>query len=123
MSHYTKQLRRNQRRRNRSKRTSRYHILRPRLVVHRSNKHIEAQIINDFEGKTLVSGSSQNKDIQDEISKAVNKTDVSRLVGGYLAKKAKKKKIKEVVFDRNGYPYHGRIKALADAVREGGLKF
>ncbi|MEE2765785.1 MAG: 50S ribosomal protein L18 [Candidatus Neomarinimicrobiota bacterium] len=122
MSQFTKQLKRNQRRRNRSKRTSMFHVSYPRLVVYRSNNHIQAQIINDFEGKTLVSGSSRDKDLSDKISKKATKTDVSRLVGENLAKKAKKKKIIQVVFDRNGYPYHGRIKAFADGVRKGGLK-
>jgi|TARA_Y100001949_G_C15888222_1_gene286899 large subunit ribosomal protein L18 len=99
-----------------------FHVSYPRLVVYRSNNHIQAQIINDFEGKTLVSGSSRDKDLSDKISKKATKTDVSRLVGENLAKKAKKKKIIQVVFDRNGYPYHGRIKAFADGVRKGGLK-
>ena len=122
MSQFTKLLRRSERRRNRSKKTSMYHALYPRLVVYRSNNRNEAQIINDFERKTLVSGSSMDKEIQDKIKKKVNKTEVSRLVGDNLAKKAKEKKISQVIFDRNGYPYHGRIKAFADGVRDGGLK-
>ena len=94
--------RRNERRRNRSKKTSRLHPGRPRLVVYRSLKHFEAQIINDFEGQTLASASSRDKDIKSAIKKAENKTDISRIVGGALANKAKSNKIGPVVFDRNG---------------------
>ncbi|MBT3501750.1 MAG: 50S ribosomal protein L18 [Candidatus Marinimicrobia bacterium] len=115
--------RRNERRRNRSKKTSRLHPGRPRLVVYRSLKHFEAQIINDFEGQTLASASSRDKDIKSAIKKAENKTDISRIVGGALANKAKSNKIGPVVFDRNGYPYHGRVKAFAEAARKGGLEF
>ena len=63
-----------------------------------------------------------DKEIQDKIKKKINKTEVSRLVGENLARKAKENKITQVIFDRNGYPYHGRIKAFADGVRDGGLK-
>ncbi len=111
------------RRRNRSKRAARFKVDRPRLCVYRSLKHIEVQLIDDFKGITLISSSSRDKDIRDAVEKASNKTDVSRVVGAEIAKKAKTKKIKKVVFDRNGYPYHGRIKALAEAARESGLEF
>ena len=114
---------RNLRRRNRSKRNNLLHPERPRLVVYRSNKHITAQIIDDHKGETLVSASSYDKLINKEVSKAKSKIDISSKVGTAIAKKAIENKIKKVVFDRNGYPYHGRIKAVADAAREAGLKF
>ena len=114
---------RNLRRRNRSKRNNLLHPERPRLVVYRSNKHITAQIIDDHKGETLVSASSYDKLINKEVPKAKSKIDISSKVGTVIAKKAIENKIKKVVFDRNGYPYHGRIKAVADAAREAGLKF
>ena len=114
---------RNLRRRNRSKRNNLYHQERPRLVVNRSNKHIRAQIIDDHRGQTLVSASSNDKSMIKDISKAKNKTEISAKIGTVIAEKAIKNKIKKVVFDRNGYPYLGRIKAVADAAREAGLEF
>lgn len=96
---------------------------RPRLSVYRSLKHIYAQIIDDTKGHTLVAMSSLSKEIRDEVRNAKTKTEVSRIVGLALAKKALEKGITKVVFDRNGYKYHGRIKALAEAAREGGLVF
>jgi len=123
MSNYSKNLKRKTRRRNRSKSTSRYHHKYPRLVVYRSNKHFESQIINDFDGVTLISCSSKDSDIKKELSKVKNKTELSVFVGKNLAKAAIKKKIKKVVFDRNGYPFHGRVKAFADAARSAGLEF
>lgn len=96
---------------------------RPRLSVYRSLKHIYAQIIDDTRGHTLVAMSSLSKEIRDQIKDAKTKTDVSRIVGLALAKKAIEKGITRVVFDRNGYKYHGRVKALAEAAREGGLIF
>lgn len=122
MSQHRSVLRRDERRRNRSKRTSRYHSSRPRLVVFRSLKHFDAQIIDDFQGQTVLSVSSKDKSLQSLLKKALNKTDVSRIVGEALAKKAKDSKIKSVVLDRNGYPYHGRVKAFAQAARDGGLE-
>ncbi|MCW0482845.1 50S ribosomal protein L18 [Gaoshiqia sediminis] len=93
---------------------------RPRLNVFRSNKQIYAQLVNDLEGKTLLAVSSLDK----EISAAEgNKTEKAGLVGKALAQKALAAGIANVVFDRNGYLYHGRVKQLADAAREGGLKF
>ena len=114
---------RNDRRRNRSKRNNIAHPSRPRLVVYRSNKHISAQVINDHDGNTLASASSLDKTIEKLVKKAKSKIDVSILVGKTLAERALKNKVIEVVFDRNGYPYHGRVKAVADAAREAGLKF
>tara|TARA_B100000965_G_C19408791_1_gene676674 strand:- start:221 stop:592 length:372 start_codon:yes stop_codon:yes gene_type:complete len=123
MSNYSKNLKRKTRRRNRSKSTSRYHQKYPRLVVYRSNKHFESQIINDFDGVTLISCSSKDSDIKKDLSQVKNKTELSVVVGKNLAKAAIKKKIKKVVFDRNGYPFHGRVKAFADSARKAGLEF
>lgn len=90
----------------------------PRLSVYRSSKHIYAQLINDFEGKTLASAST----IQAKIEKGGN-IDAAKQVGTKIAEQAKAAGIEEIAFDRNGFKYHGRVKALADAAREGGLKF
>ena len=90
----------------------------PRLVVFRSNKNIEAQIIDDVKGVTLVSTSS----VQLKLSNGGN-VEGAKVVGAKIAELAKAKKIEKVVFDRGGYIYHGRVQALADAAREGGLKF
>jgi len=95
----------------------------PRLSVFRSNNNIYAQIINDLEGNTLVSASSQDTDIREQAQKAKSKMEMSKIVGKHLAEKAVDGGIKRVVFDRNGYQYHGRVKALAEAAREGGLEF
>jgi large subunit ribosomal protein L18 len=95
----------------------------PRLVVYRSQKYIYGQIIDDSAHKVLISASNLAKGMTQELKKVKNKTDASRIVGKKLAEEAKKKKIEQVVFDRNGYIYHGRIKAFADGAREGGLKF
>ena len=116
-------LRRKSRRRNRSKSTSMNHSKYPRLVVYRSNKHFESQIVNDFESQTLVSSSSKDKSLKKKLEKSKNKTDISIIVGKNLAQIAKKKNITKVVFDRNGYTFHGRVKAFADAAREAGLEF
>ncbi len=91
----------------------------PRLCVYRSNTNIYAQIIDDVAGKTLVSCSTLDKDVK---TKHANK-EAAREVGTLIAKKAAEKKIKEVVFDRGGYIYHGVVKELAEAAREGGLNF
>ncbi len=93
---------------------------RPRLTVFRSNTDIYVQFIDDSKSVTLASASSLVKDIKEKTS--INKTEQARLVGQLAAKVAVEKGISEVVFDRNGYLYHGRVKALADAAREGGLK-
>ena len=92
----------------------------PRLNVYRSNKHIYAQIIDDVKGVTLAQASSQDKDIANT---SASKVDLATTVGQAIAKKANDKGIKEIVFDRGGYLYHGRVKALADAARENGLEF
>lgn len=92
---------------------------RPRMTVYRSNKQIYVQLVDDISGQTLVSASSKEKEIA---SQKVNKIDQAKLVGKRIAEKAKEKGIESVVFDRNGYLYHGRVKNLADAARESGLK-
>ena len=91
----------------------------PRMTVYRSNKQIYVQLVDDVSGQTLVSASSKEKEIA---SQQVNKIDQAKLVGKRIAEKAKEKGIESVVFDRNGYLYHGRVKNLADAARESGLK-
>lgn len=93
---------------------------RPRLTVYRSNKQIYAQIVDDLAGHTLVSASSQLPEIADQ---KVKKVDQAKLVGKLVAQRALAAGISTVVFDRNGYLYHGRVKSLADAAREVGLKF
>jgi|TARA_B000000437_G_scaffold208879_1_gene177537 large subunit ribosomal protein L18 len=115
--------RRKNRRRNRSKSTSMFHEKYPRLVVYRSNRHFEGQIINDFESKTIISASSKDSSLKKAIASSKSKTEVSIIIGQTIAKKAIDSRIKKVVFDRNGYPFHGRVKAFADAAREEGLEF
>jgi len=95
---------------------------RPRLSVFRSLRHITAQVIDDTAGKTLVSASTLDAELEAQV-KGLKKTDQAKLVGKTLAERAKKAGVKAVVFDRGGYKYHGRIKALAEASREGGLDF
>ncbi len=95
---------------------------RPRLCVYRSLKHIYAQLIDDVKGVTICSVSSADKEIKESIKYGGN-VKAASVVGQAVARKALDKGIKEVVFDRNGFIYHGRIKALADAAREAGLKF
>ena len=90
----------------------------PRLSVYKSNKEIYAQLIDDKEGKTLVAASSREKG-----AAKGTKTEVATAVGKLIAEKAKAAGFEKVVFDRNGFVYHGRVKALADGAREGGLKF
>ncbi|HHP7238743.1 50S ribosomal protein L18 [Longibacter sp.] len=89
---------------------------RPRLSVYRSNKYIYAQLIDDFDGHTLASASSLEEGVDGE-----DPTDESRRVGELLAERAQEKGIAKAVFDRSGYKYHGRVKALAEGAREGGL--
>jgi large subunit ribosomal protein L18 len=90
---------------------------RPRLSVHRSDQHIYAQVIDDTQGVTLAAASSVS------LQKSGTKTDSAKLVGKAIAEAALAKGVKAVVFDRGGFKYHGRVKALADAAREGGLDF
>ncbi len=95
---------------------------RPRLNVFRSNGHIYAQIIDDGSAKTMVAASTLSKEIAAEAMK-LKKTDAAKKVGELVARKAIEKGIDKVVFDRSGYIYHGRVKALADGARGAGLKF
>ena len=91
----------------------------PRLIVFKSNKHIYSQLIDDNKNETILSSSTIQKDF--DVKKTKNKIDASKVVGTDLASKMKKNKISKVIFDRNGYLYHGRVKALADAIRENGI--
>lgn len=95
---------------------------RPRLNVYRSLSNIYAQLIDDVAGKTLVAASSLDKEIKDQTSAAGN-VDAAKLVGELIGKRALENGIEAVTFDRGGYIYHGRVKALADGAREAGLKF
>ncbi len=95
---------------------------RPRLSVFRSSRHIYAQIIDDGKGQTLVAASTLSGEIKDKLS-GLKKADAAKEVGKLLAAKAKVQGIARVVFDRNGFIYHGRVKAVADSCRENGLEF
>jgi large subunit ribosomal protein L18 len=95
---------------------------RVRLSVHRSSKHIYAQIIDDVKGVTLTAASSLEKAMRESLKSGAN-VDAAKAIGKLLAERAKEKGIADVIFDRGGYIYHGRVKALAEAAREGGLNF
>ena len=95
---------------------------RPRLSVIRTNKHIYAQIIDDQNGVTLAAASTLAPDIRDK-ARGGNNTETAKLVGEAIGKRALEKDIKKVVFDRGGYLYHGKVKAMAEAAREAGLEF
>ncbi|MCD4825407.1 MAG: 50S ribosomal protein L18 [Phycisphaerae bacterium] len=96
---------------------------RPRLTVFRSHKNIYAQIIDDEAGKTLIAASTQEKAVSEKVGGSAGNSAAAGVVGEFLANKAVEKGIKQVVFDRNGYPYHGRVRELAEAARKGGLEF
>lgn len=96
---------------------------RPRLVVFRSLKNIYGQLVDDTIKKTITTVSSRSKELQDQLASLPDKSQSARIVGKALANKALSLNIKKVVFDRNGYLYHGRVKALAEGAREGGLMF
>ncbi len=96
---------------------------RPRLVVFRSLKNIYGQLVDDTIKKTITTVSSRSKELQDQLASLPDKSQSARIVGKALAVKALSLNIKKVVFDRNGYLYHGRVKALAEGAREGGLMF
>jgi len=96
---------------------------RPRLSVFRSLNHIYTQLVDDTEGKILSSASTLSKEIESDLKNAKSKVDKSKIVGTLIAKKATENNITSVVFDRGGYRYHGRVKAVAEGAREGGLKF
>jgi large subunit ribosomal protein L18 len=97
-------------------------VHRPRLCIYRSLKYIYAQIVDDAQGKTLVAASTAEKGLRGDLKQAGN-VAASKVVGKAIAERAKAKGIETVVFDRGGYVYHGRIKAVAEAARESGLKF
>jgi large subunit ribosomal protein L18 len=96
---------------------------RPRLTIYRSLNNIYAQIIDDTTGKTLVSASSLTKELASDLTKVKGKVQRGKTIGNYIAKQALKQNINTVVFDRNGYRYHGRVQAVAEGAREAGLKF
>ena len=93
----------------------------PRMTVFRSNKQIYVQVVNDLTGETMVSASSKNKEVASK--KGITKGEQAKLVGKLIAEKSLARGIQNVVFDRNGYLYHGRVRLLAESAREGGLKF
>jgi large subunit ribosomal protein L18 len=95
---------------------------RPRLTVFRSSKHIYAQVVDDMAGKTVAHASTLSRDVRTDVSEAT-KSDAAKKVGAAIAKLLLSQGIDKIVFDRNGYLYHGRVRALADAAREAGLKF
>lgn len=113
----------NQRRRIRIKKNLFGTAQKPRLSVNRSLNQIYAQLIDDVNKTTLVAGSSLSKEISEDLKKAKSKIERGKIVGTFVAKKALEAGITTVVFDRGTYRYHGRVKALADGAREGGLKF
>ncbi|MGA9293610.1 MAG: 50S ribosomal protein L18 [Ignavibacteriaceae bacterium] len=96
---------------------------RPRLTVYRSLNNIYVQLVDDVNGKTLTSASTLSKELNEELKSIKGKTSKSKAVGKFIAKKALEQNISSVVFDRNGYRYHGRVQAIAEGAREGGLKF
>jgi large subunit ribosomal protein L18 len=96
---------------------------RPRLTVFRSLKHVYAQLVDDSSGKTLLSVSDVSKELKEQFRELKGQMARAQQVGKLAAQKAKEKNITQVVFDRNGYLYHGVVKAMADGAREGGLKF
>ena len=111
----------------RRKRRTRFNVKRlskgkPRLSVFRSGKHVYAQVIDDGEGRTLAAASSIDKDLRAKLKTGADK-EAAATVGRVVAERAVKAGVSQVVFDRGGYQYHGRVKALAEAAREGGLKF
>lgn len=95
----------------------------PRLSVFRSSKHITAQVIDDVAGQTLAAASSLEKEVRGQKASFDNKTALATFIGKLIAERAQEKGIKQVVFDRNGFLYHGRVKAVSDGAREAGLKF
>lgn len=114
-------------RRQRRKKHVRKHVTgtpeRPRLTVFRSHKNIYAQLIDDLAGRTIVAASSMERPISEKLGKGGGSKAAAQVVGEVLAEKAVGAGIKKVVFDRNGYKYHGRIQELAEAARKGGLEF
>lgn len=121
--HYKSQLNARQRRHLRVRAKVRGSEARPRLNVFRSSAHIYAQVIDDAQGHTLVSASSREPDVLSRLADDKTKTDKAKIVGLIIGERAKEAGIDTVVFDRGGYKYHGRVKAVADGARESGLTF
>ncbi len=96
---------------------------RPRLVVYRSLRYMHAELVDDVRGKVILGLFDNSKAAKDALKDAKTKTERSRVLGKLFAEQAKKKKVSSVIFDRNGYIYHGRVKAFAEGAREGGLDF
>ena len=96
---------------------------RPRVAVYRSLNHISAQVIDDVTGRTLASASTSLKDVKSRLDSAKGKVEKSRIIGEVLAERAKAAGVTKVAFDRGGYLYHGRVRALAEGARKGGLEF
>lgn len=96
---------------------------RPRLTVCRTLKHIYAQLIDDVEGRTLAAAASNSPQVRDKVKDDMDKTKIAQAVGEVLAEAAKQHGVQAVVFDRNRFPFHGRVKALADGARKAGLQF
>ncbi len=120
---HAKKLELQRRRRQRVKSRIDRYAGKPRLVITRSARHITGQVVDDLAGLTLVSASSIEKALVNEVQAGSNKTDVARRIGQVLGNRAVEKKIKKVVFDRGPYLYHGRVKAFANGARESGLNF
>ena len=94
----------------------------PRLIVFRSNRHIYGQLVDDNNNTTILSSSSKDKKLISAIKKNKNKIDQSKIVGSDLAEKIKKNKFDKIIYDRNGYRFHGRVKVIADTIKESGIK-
>jgi len=122
MAHLQIKIERRERRKDGMRKRIRGSTERPRLTVFRSLKNIYAQLIDDERGVTICEASSKSKDIRGSIKSGGN-IEAAKLIGKALAERATAKNVTQVCFDRNGYRYHGRVKALADAAREAGLKF
>jgi large subunit ribosomal protein L18 len=121
--HYKSQLNSRQRRHLRVRAKVEGTTARPRLNVFRSSAHMYAQVIDDSQGVTVAAASTIEKDFADRLSDGKTKTDKARVVGTMVAERAKAAGINSVVFDRGGFKYHGRVKAVADGAREAGLEF
>ena len=127
MSSHAKKVKAKRRRLDRAHRRVRKDVhgtpARPRLAVHKSLRYVYAQVIDDLNGRTLAQANSQEADLRSGIEASTSSMEAVRAVGQTIAERAREKGVESVVFDRGGYIYHGKVKALADAAREKGLKF
>ena len=123
MTREKKKLQRRQRRHRRLRRRAEGTAGKPRLAVFRSLQHIYCQLIDDESGRTLASSSTVEKDVRGKMKDDASKLDGAAIVGEEIARKAKAEGVEAVVFDRGGFRFHGRVKALAEGARKGGLKF